>query len=310
MSITKIKLGTRSSQLALWQAEAVKTMLQKAGFEVEIVKIETKGDKIQDRNFSKIGSKGLFTEELEQQLLNGSIHLVQHSAKDLQSSLPEGLELLALTQREQAHDVLVALQPSVALAQANLIVATSSTRRVAMLRHYYPHITTIDMRGNLQTRFRKLKEGPAQAMVLAYAGVQRMGYAQYIAQQLSTSTFVPAVGQGSIALECASSLDKTLKQRIQQACNHQPTHLCITAERAFLRALDGGCSVPVFALATISENNKIRITGGIISLNGQQKIQETLEGAQPEALGLALAQKVIDLGAGTILAEIKTELNK
>lgn len=304
-----IKLGTRSSKLAMWQAIEVKKMLEKAGLEVEIVKIETKGDKILNKPLSKIGSKGLFTEELEEKLLSGEIDVVQHSAKDLQATLPEGLELLALTKREKVNDVIVSFDENFKLRNAkNHIVATSSTRRVAMLKHYFPGVLTADMRGNLQTRFKKLEEGTADAMVLAYAGVHRMGYDKNIVEILDIEQFTPAVGQGSIALECAINLDSEIKTTIRKACNDNATETCILAERAFLRTLQGGCSIPVFGLATLDENSIINLTGGIISLNGATQIKQTLSGKNPYLLGETLGRAILKSGGSEILEEIKLKL--
>jgi hydroxymethylbilane synthase len=301
-----IKLGTRASKLAMWQAIEVKKMLEKVGIAVEIVKIETKGDKILTKSLAKIGSKGLFTEELEVKLLSGEIDIVQHSAKDLQATLPEGLEIIAFTKREKTNDVLISFDENFRLKNSkNQIVATSSTRRVAMLKRDFPAIITTDMRGNLQTRFKKLEDGVADAMVLAYAGVHRMGYDKYIVQILDNETFTPAVGQGSIAIECAINLDTEIKSLIRSACNHNETETCILAERAFLRAMNGGCSIPVFGLATLDEKSEIHLIGGIISLNGTKEIKEKLSGKNPYLLGETLGKTILKSGGREILEEIK-----
>ncbi|MES2794996.1 MAG: hydroxymethylbilane synthase [Bacteroidota bacterium] len=304
-----IKLGTRASKLALWQAIEVKKMLEKVGLAVEIVKIETKGDKILDRALSKIGSKGVFTEELETKLLSGEIDIVQHSAKDLQASLPKGLEIIAITKREKANDVVISFDENFKLKNAkNHIVATSSTRRVATLKHYYSNIQTTDIRGNLQTRFKKLEEGIADAMILAYAGVHRMGYEKYIVEVLDLEMFTPAVGQGSIAIECAESLDITTKNLIRSACNHLESEICISTERAFLKTLQGGCSIPVFGYATVDNTSEINITGGIISLNGSQQISHIIVGTNPDSLGNELGKYILENGGQEILDEIKRNL--
>ncbi len=301
-----IKLGTRASKLAMWQAIEVKKMLEKVGIAVEIVKIDTKGDKILTKSLAKIGSKGLFTEELEVKLLSGEIDIVQHSAKDLQATLPEGLEIIAFTKREKANDVLISFDENFRLKNSKLqIVATSSTRRVAMLKRDFPAIITTDMRGNLQTRFKKLEDGVADAMVLAYAGVHRMGYDKYIVQTMDNETFTPAVGQGSIAIECAINLDAEVKSLIRTACNHNESETCILAERAFLRAMNGGCSIPVFGLATLDEKSTIHLTGGIISLNGTKEIKEKLSGKNPYLLGETLGKNILKSGGKEILEEIR-----
>lgn len=305
-----IKLGTRGSKLALWQAYFVKETLEAGGLPVEIVIIETKGDQILDRSLSKIGSKGVFTEELEEKLLSGEIHIAQHSAKDLQSDLGENFEIIAFTEREKVNDVLISFDKSLTLESGQpFVVGTSSTRRVAMLKHFYPHITTVDMRGNLQTRMGKLESGVCDALLLAFAGVHRMGYEEHIAQLITTDTFTPAVGQGSVAIECAVNLDADIKEKIRALLNHPNTEKQLLAERAFLKRLQGGCSIPVFGLAQYdAETDSISMTGGIISLDGKEIIKEVLSGTNPEEVGFALAEKILNLGGGRILQEIKANL--
>ncbi|TLU98289.1 hydroxymethylbilane synthase [Dyadobacter luticola] len=305
-----IKIGTRGSKLALWQAYYVEALLQEGGVETEIVTIETKGDKILDRSLSKIGSKGVFTEELEDQLRDGSIDIAVHSAKDLQSQLDEDFELIAFTEREKANDVLVSHDTSLSLKSGeSFTVGTSSTRRIAILKHFYPHIKTVDMRGNLQTRLRKLEEGQCDALLLAYAGVHRMEYDDKIAEHLLLDEFTPAVGQGSVAIECALTLPEDKKETLKSLLNHDHTATCLLAERAFLKRLQGGCSIPVFAMATLHEDT-INITGGIVSLDGSELIRRTESGSSafPEELGTALADELLAAGAERILAEIKQHL--
>jgi hydroxymethylbilane synthase len=330
-----IKLGTRGSKLALWQAYFIKETLEKGGLEVEIVIINTKGDQILDRSLSKIGSKGVFTEELEEQLRSGAIDIAQHSAKDLQSELADDLELIAFTEREKVNDVLVSFDKNLSLESGkSFVVGTSSTRRVAMLKHFYPHIKTVDMRGNLQTRMGKLESGVCDALLLAYAGVHRMGYEEHIAELISTEKFTPAVGQGSVALECAVSLDPAKKARIRELCNHPATEQQLLAERAYLRRLQGGCSIPVFGLASSvsskqftvnSEQSSVSsehsspnlitahcslltVTGGIVSLDGSEILKETVSGSNPIEVGEALADKIMSLGGDRILKEIRANL--
>lgn len=300
-----IKIGTRGSKLALWQAYYVEEKLQQAGFKTEIVTIETKGDKILDVSISKIGSKGVFTEELEEQLVSGHIDIAVHSAKDMQSSLPDGFQLIAFTEREKVNDVLVS-HKKVHLDQQDLVLGTSSTRRVATLKHYYPHIRTVEVRGNLQTRIRKMEEGVCDALLLAYAGVHRMEYDHMIAQELSLSEFIPAVGQGSVAIECHESLPQDIQNVIKSALNHEASALQLRAERAFLKRVEGGCSIPVFALAQL-EDNQIHIQGGIVSLDGKQRILVSAQSSldSPEQAGLELAEKLLSQGGDSILKEIK-----
>lgn len=335
--MTHIKIGTRGSRLALWQAYYVENLLKKGGLSTEIVIIDTKGDQILDRSLAKIGSKGVFTQELEDQLRDGRIDIAVHSAKDLQSELDDDLELIAFTERERVNDVLVSFKKGVSLRQSavgsqqsavgtlhsaldtlhsslnahrsSLVVGTSSTRRVALLKHFYPHIQTVDMRGNLQTRLRKLEEGQCDAILLAYAGVHRMEYDSLICEHLSLNEFIPAVGQGSVAIECSREMDKEKMQQVRTLLNHPNTETCLLAERAFLRRLQGGCSVPVFGLATL-ENDTVSMTGGVVSLDGQTLLKHTMSGSSihPENVGIQLAELLLSEGAADILAQIKQNL--
>ena len=303
-----IKIGTRGSKLALWQTHYIENLLQKGGIDTEIVIIETKGDKILDRSLSKIGSKGVFTQELEDQLRSGAIDIAVHSAKDLQSELDADFEIVAFTERERANDVLVSHQADLSLKSGKpFVVGTSSTRRIAMLKHFYPHIKNVDMRGNLQTRLRKLEEGHCDALLLAYAGVHRMEYDDKIVEYLSLDEFTPAVGQGSVAVECTVFLSDEKRSILKSLLNHIPTETCLRTERAFLKRLHGGCSIPVFGLATLHEN-QISISGGIISLNGTEEIRLSQNGSSafPEELGTALADKLLEAGGDRILQEIRS----
>lgn len=306
----KIKIGTRGSKLALWQAYYIEELLQADGIETEIVVIETKGDKILDKALSKIGSKGVFTEELETALRNGSIDIAVHSAKDLQSSLADDLPVIAFTEREVVNDVLVSFDKNTDLSK-ELLVGTSSTRRVALLKHYYPHVKVVDMRGNLQTRFQKLKDGNCQAMILAYAGVHRMNLDEHIVYHFPTDTFVPPVGQGSVAIQSSLSISSEKRAKVRKLCNDEKTEYCLLAERAYLKKLEGGCSIPVFGNA-ILEENQVKLVGGIVSLDGQELLKETVIGSteNPSKLGEELASKISALGGTEILAEIKKALKK
>jgi hydroxymethylbilane synthase len=307
----KIRLATRASRLALWQTEHVADLLQKAGFETEIVPMQTTGDAVQDRSLAKIGSKGVFTEELELSLLRGETHLAVHSAKDVQSSIARELELLAFLEREQVNDVVLSFNEQFSLNKPGIVLGTSSTRRKAQLRRFYPHAETAEARGNLQTRLRKLEEGQFDALVLAYAGVHRMGYENLVRHTLPATQFVPATGQGSIAVECAVDLDAELKTRLKAALDHPATHTCLLAERAFLHTMEGGCSIPSFALATL-HNGQLRLHGGLISLSGEEYVEEiqTTDAVanarhSAHALGVAVADSVLARGGREILASIR-----
>ena len=308
----KIRIGTRGSKLALWQAHHIADLLKTGGLESEIVVIETKGDKILDVAIAKIGSKGVFTEEIEQQLGEGKIDIAVHSAKDMQSSLPAGFELIAFTNREMVNDILLSNNKDINYKDSNrpLTIGTSSTRRIATLRHFYPHIKTVEMRGNLQTRIGKMESGVCDALMLAYAGAHRMGYDHMILEELHLDEFTPAVGQGSVAVEAAVTLDPELREKIILSCHHVETGYRLEAERSYLRVLEGGCSIPVFALAEYSENT-IYLKGGIVSLDGQQRIMHEVSGIPVHAteLGQKLANMVLDSGGDEILRAIKSNLN-
>jgi hydroxymethylbilane synthase len=307
---TKIRIGTRKSKLALWQAYAVEHLLQKEGLDTQIVKIDTKGDKILDVSIAKIGSKGVFTEEIEDQLAAGQIDIAVHSAKDMQSELPEDFELIAFTQREKVNDVIVSHHEDITLqdTQRPLSIGTSSVRRVALLRHYYPHIKTVPIRGNLQTRMAKLESGLCDALLLAYAGVHRMQYDNQIVTLLPTDQFTPMVGQGSIAVEAARSLSADKKKLIRQFINHPETEVPLMAERSFLKTLQGGCSIPVFALAK-PDTSELTISGGIVSPDGKTLIRQTVSGllTQAEEIGQRLAHLILEGGGAQILSEIKSQ---
>ena len=303
-----VRIGTRGSKLALWQAEHVSACLKEKGLQTEIVIIDTTGDKILDQSLSQIGSKGLFTEELEEQLFSNKIDIAVHSAKDLQAHLKEGLYILAITEREVVNDVLVSHLPNVTLKNDSkqLIIGTSSTRRRALLKKFYPDARVVDMRGNLQTRIRKMEEGVCDAMLLAYAGMHRMGYDSLIKERLLLDEFTPAAGQGTLAIEASENLDANKTKLIREVLNHPLTEICVLAERAFLRTLEGGCSIPVFALA-VKNKNEYLLTGGIISLDGSKYLKKeiTFTTEDAEQKGRILAEELLHAGADSILKEIK-----
>ena len=302
-----IRIGTRNSALAMWQARHIASLLEAAGYSVEIIDIVNIGDKILDRSLSKIGAKGVFTEELETMLRNGEIDIAQHSAKDLPSTLAADLPLIAFTKREAAHDVVLSLNPDFRLAVAGAIVGTSSTRRRAMLAKEYSQHTLVEMRGNLQTRLEKLKSGACDAMILAYAGVHRMGMESYIVEHLPIDTFTPAVGQGSVAIQSSSQLNPSLSTAIRQLCNDEPTEACLLAERHLLAQLDGGCSVPVFGHAK-QHADGLHLQAGVLGLQGEVELKATGIGTDPETLGKAVAQDLIAQGAQTLLQDIRKQL--
>ena len=302
-----VRIGTRGSRLALWQANHVAACLEQAGIMTEIVVITTTGDIVLDRSLDKIGAKGVFTEELEIGLRTGHVDIAVHSAKDVQSSIPADLELLAFMEREQVNDVVVSFQTDLDLHKPGLVLGTSSTRRKAMLKRFLPNATTAEARGNLQTRLRKLEEGQYDALVLAYAGVHRMEYDSLIRHILPETQFVPATGQGSVAIECARSLEPELKLELQRILDHGPTHICLAVERAFLRTMEGGCSIPSFALATLTTAGTVQLHGGLISLDGEQLLEEVQSAptTDADALGVQVAEKILARGGQQILESIR-----
>jgi len=310
----KLVIATRSSPLALRQANEIADTLKEAGFSIEMKAIETIGDKKLDVTISKIGDKGVFTQELEEMLLNGEAHLAVHSAKDMPSRLPEGLEIVAFTIREKPIDVLVSEKKDFQLENKKLLIGTASTRRVATLKRYFPEIETVTIRGNLQTRIRKMKEGQCDALLLAYAGIYRMGYLELISQELDIKVFTPAVGQGSMAIEISKNLLPAIKLRLQNVLQDPETALALNAERAFLRKMDGGCSIPVFGYAKY-ENDLLTITGGIISLDGKEEIRKILTQEMAVSdignailLGQKLGETILNAGGDSILSKIKQNL--
>jgi hydroxymethylbilane synthase len=303
-----IRIGTRGSKLALWQANYVADLIKPSGFRTEIVPIETKGDKILDVSIAKIGSKGVFTEEIEDKLLQGSIDIAVHSAKDLSSFIPDELELIAFTERETVNDVVISNRKNLTLKDEDITIGTSSTRRVAFVKHFFPQAKTVSIRGNLQTRLTKLDSGNCDALILAYAGVHRMGYDHLITERIETSYFVPPVGQGSIAIECHKKLSFEKKEIIQRWVNHVETEDCVRTERAFLKTLEGGCSIPSFGYAWM-EGPLITLKAGIISLDGQEliKIKSSSSIENGKELGKRIANEVLAKGGDRILSEIRRQ---
>ncbi|AZQ64352.1 hydroxymethylbilane synthase [Flammeovirga pectinis] len=303
-----IKIGTRKSKLALWQAEHVKSLLEQNNMTAELVLIETKGDKILDRSLSKIGSKGVFTEELEEQLRNGGIDIAVHSAKDMQASLGDDFELIAFTDREECHDVFVSHKAGLTIDQnTDIVIGTSSVRRVALLKKYYPNAKIVDVRGNLQTRIKKMEDGLCDVLMLAYAGVHRMGYNNMIVHELPVDTFTPATGQGCVAIEASTGLDTNIKEAIRSAINNEQTETCVRAERAFLKELQGGCSIPAFCLARWASKSDITITGGLAQPDGLPQIRYTytVPAIDANATGTKIAKETLANGGAELLAQLK-----
>ncbi len=294
----------------MWQTETVARILNARGMETRICGMETKGDRILGTSIAKIGSKGVFTEELEEQLASGATDIAVHSAKDMQSQLPEGFSLIAFTCREKVNDVLISDLSSLDLDDParKIRIGTSSVRRRALLRHYYPHLETVEMRGNLQTRIQKMRAGACEALMLAYAGVRRMEYDSMIVKVFSADEFIPPVGQGCIAIEASVSLDAEKRAFIRSCLNDPDSESCLLAERAFLKTLEGGCSIPAFALAEL-EGENIRLSGGLVSLDGGKILKKTRVGArsQAEIIGKELGVTILENGGRELLAEIRNQ---
>ncbi len=306
----KVRIGTRASKLALWQANMVAEQLKAGGLAPELVLIETKGDKVLDVSISKIGSKGVFTDEIEAQLEAGLIDIAVHSAKDMPSSLPAGFELISFSEREIVADVLISRIEGASLNhKQGLRLGTSSTRRVAQLKRYYPQHETVNVRGNLQTRLQRMDEGKCDGLLLAYAGVYRMGFADLIKEHLPNDQFIPPAGQGSVTIEVHKNVDSQLAEKIRSLCNHEETETRILAERAFLNLLGGGCSVPVFVLAQF-HGQALHVHGGVVSLDGVQLIEGRKNGKASDAvsIGKLVAQEVVAKGGKDLLMKIKNEL--
>jgi hydroxymethylbilane synthase len=302
-----MRIGTRGSQLALWQARWVQRTIEEQSPKTatELVIIKTTGDKITDVPLAKVGGKGLFVKEIEEALMDGRIDLAVHSMKDMPAELPQGLCISAVPERENPLDALVANDYMTldALPQG-AHVGTSSLRRSSQLLHRRPDLNILALRGNLDTRLKKLTGGNLDAIVLATAGLKRLGLDHLITSILDAEIMLPAVGQGALCIESRTQDSRT--SQIVTSLDHAETHLAVIAERAFLHRLEGGCQVPIAAFATI-ENQRLELTGMVAELDGGTLIKETTAGPSDQAtsLGLELAEKLIARGAGAILEKLK-----
>ena len=310
-----IRIGSRKSQLALVQTHWVQGELTKAfpdrAFEVHTM--NTQGDKILDVALSKIGDKGLFTQELESGMLSGDLDFAVHSLKDLPTRLPEGLMLGCVTERENPADALV-LHASHKGKQLDTlpegaVIGTSSLRRLAQLRYHFPHFQFKDVRGNLNTRLAKLDAGDYDALVLACAGLQRLGMGDRIDQIIPAEISLHAVGQGALGIECRADDGEILP--LLKALEHRPTALRCYAERAFLRVLEGGCQVPI-GVNTVLDGDTLTLTGMVAALDGQRMVHGSQSGSAEDAaeIGAALAHQLKGEGAQEILDEIIATLNR
>ena len=302
-----IKIGTRGSQLALYQANLTKKYLLEKFPEsiVEIVIIKTKGDKILDVALSKIGDKGLFTKELETALLENEVDIAVHSLKDLPTTLPEGLKLGAVLERGEFRDALVSRDGrKFTELTGNDVIATSSLRRQAGLLRQNKNFKIVDIRGNVETRLRKMEEGYCDAMIMAAAGLQRLNLEKYITEIIEPEVIIPATSQGVIAIESRKNDDKI--DSFLKEINHLQTWNAIETERGFLRKIEGGCQVPVGCFTKI-EGEKITITGFVAAIDGSEYLSDTETGLieNGKSTGEKLAEKLIEKGASQILSKIR-----
>lgn len=301
-----LTIATRGSQLALWQAEHVRDRLKGCipGLEVELTVIRTRGDKILDVPLAQVGGKGLFVKEIEEALLDGSADLAVHSIKDVPMELPQGLTLGCIPEREVFTDCFVSEKYAcLDDLPRGARVGTSSLRRQAQLLAMRPDLVVESLRGNVDTRLRKMREGLFDAILLASAGLIRLGLTATHMVDLDPTVFVPAVGQGALGIECRENDPEVLD--LVRSFDDRTTHVCVEAERAFLRGLDGGCQVPIGAHATL-EGDTVRLDGLVGETDGSAIFRDAMTaGAEDaEALGLRLAQRLKDAGAGAILARL------
>jgi hydroxymethylbilane synthase len=295
-----IRIGSRGSVLARWQAEHVRSLLLARGHDCQIRIITTTGDRIQDRRLESVGGKGAFLKEIEEALLAGEVDLAVHSLKDVPTALPAGLGLVAVLERADPRDALVSAR-GVRFADlpAGSTIGTSSLRRQCQVRALRPDLEVADLRGNVDTRIQKLRGGRCDAILLAVAGLSRLGRAGEATEVLDPDTFVPAPGQGAIALECRSG-DQAVAAAVA-ALHHAPTARQVEAERALLQALGGGCNVPLGAHAT-TRGAELSLTAFVGREDGSSLVRGERRGTDPSAVGRALAEDLLARGAAALLA--------
>jgi len=308
-----IRIATRGSALALWQANWVRDrlMADDPHLAVELLVLKTRGDKILDRALSEVGGKGLFVKEIEEALLDGRAEVAVHSMKDLPADIPVGLVLGAVPEREDPRDALVVAPRLTARDVASLPegarIGTSSLRRVCQLKARRPDLDIVPLRGNVDTRVRKVDAGELDAIVLACAGLKRLGHGARITAPLSTGESLPAIGQGALAIECRTDDPKTLARLAR--LDHPTTAHAVTAERAFLRRLQGDCKTPLAAHATV-DGARLTMEGLVGAPDGSKLLRHSLEGTTEDAgaVGHALAEELLRQGADRLLAFTTTEL--
>ena len=306
----KLVVGSRRSKLAMTQSRQFIDSLKKVdpSLEIEIKEIVTKGDQIVDKQLSKVGGKGLFVKEIENELYSHEIDMAIHSLKDVPSVISEGLTLGCIPDRENPFDAYVS-NDHVALEDLpeGSIVGTSSLRRGAQIKAKYPHVEIKWIRGNIDTRLQKLQDEDYDAIILAAAGLKRMGWSDdIITSYLDKETLVPAIGQGALGIECRSD-DQELLDLLNQVHNQNVAD-CVTAERTFLKQMDGSCQVPIGGYATKDDDGTIEFTGLIMSTDGKERYQHTARGKDPVQLGQEVSQVLKDQGAYEIIRKLNEEL--
>ncbi len=305
MAPSRLRIGTRASQLALWQANWVKSELEKRypGMEVTLAKIKTTGDRILDVPLAQVGGKGLFVKEIEEAMLRCEIDLAVHSMKDVPTEFPEGLALRCITEREDPRDALVSRNISFAALPVGARIGTSALRRQAQLLKARPDLRMVVIRGNVETRMRKLDDENLDGVILAAAGLKRLGFSDRIAEYLDTDLSIPAIGQGALGLECR--IDDIQTAEAIDFFNHPSTNHAVRAERALLKRCQGGCQVPIAAHGSIT-GDRLRIAGFIASVDGSRSVRGFVEGAADdcEKLGEELADRLLSDGGRAILEEL------
>jgi hydroxymethylbilane synthase len=311
---SKIIIGSRGSELALWQANYIKKELEKKNrrVKVQIKIIKTTGDKILDVALSKIGDKSLFTKELENALIEKKIDLAVHSLKDLQTEIPDELQLGAVTKRHDAEDVLIARKKGITIEDLRdeAIVATGSLRRKCQLMHLRPDINVIDLRGNVPTRINKFLKSDWDAIILARAGVERLKMKKHISSYISTDLFLPAAGQGALGIEIHK--ENSLTKELLKSIHHDDTYTAVLAERSLLKTLEGGCQIPIGANAIVKPNG-LYLDAMVGALDGSITFRKKVRGSKksPGKLGRSLAKDLLRAGAKSVLEDIyKTARNK
>lgn len=302
-----LRIGTRGSALALWQANHVRDELARLhGVEAELVRVRTAGDRMQSASVAQIGAegsaKGIFIKELEDALLDGTADIAVHSMKDVPTETPTGLVFAAITRREDPRDCLISRSNRALKGlSSGMRIGTSSVRRQAQLRHLRPDLRVEDLRGNVDTRLKKLEAGEFDAIVLAMAGVNRLGAGDKVSQVFNADVMLPAVGQGALGIETRS--DDPGMVKLAGSLDDAATRACVIAERALLRELEGGCQVPVGAWAKIGASGDIEFEAGVFSPDGNEAVRRIDRGAvaESEAIGIRLAHALIEAGADRIL---------